>query len=191
MSTLPDFKLNDTGPLSQEFRRRNLVTFHQAIDFVWQLPYGRNTDKSDLSTVFSNACGTCGTKHALLKQVALEQGIDNIQLTIGLFQMNGRNTPSVAKRLQHHNIPFIPEAHCYLTFEGQRFDFTKTGPNGLDFEPYLIEETNILPDQITDYKVNYQKAYLKSWLTNTPGLQMDVDTLWTIREQCIQDLSDN
>lgn len=189
MITLPDFNISAAGKLSDVCLAYGLLTFKQLINFVWELPYGRNTNKNDLTTVFTDGCGTCGTKHALLKQVAIEQGVDGIRLMTGLFRMNGTNTPAVAKRLKENGLAFIPEAHCYLVYKGRRFDFTKAGSAAFDFEPYLIEEKELQPDQITDYKVHYQKNYLRTWLAKEAGLHMDPDTLWNIREQCIQDLS--
>ena len=190
MTALPDFQIMPTGTISKTCLEHNLSTFHRLVDFTWHLPYGRNTDKNNLATVFTDGCGTCGTKHALLKQVADEQGVENISLVIGLFRMNGRNTPSVEKRLAQYGIAFIPEAHCYLKFDGRRFDFTKAGPGAFDFEPDLIEEAEILPHQITGYKVNYQKTYLKNWLNLAPIEGMDLEALWAVREQCIRDLSE-
>lgn len=189
MTTLPDFKLQANGTHTEAFRSRGLHTFHLAADFIRYLPYGRNTDKSNLATVFTDGCGTCGTKHALLRQLANEHGQEGIRLYTGLFRMNGKNTPPVAKRLEQHQLPFLPEAHCYLKFEGQRFDFTKSGSGPADFEADLIEEMELSPDQITDFKVNYHKTYLKAWLETNPALSMSLDELWLIREQCIQDLS--
>jgi hypothetical protein len=189
MVALPEFKIALKGGISDACLSRGLDSFHQAADYIRQLPYGRNADKTNLAGVFADGRGTCGTKHALLRQLAKEQGQESIRLFTGLFRMSGSNTPSVAKRLERHRLAFIPEAHCYLKFEGQRFDFTKTNSKPGDFEGDLLEETELNPGQITDFKVNYHKTYLGSWLNANPSLNMSLDELWLIREQCIQDLS--
>jgi hypothetical protein len=58
-----------------------------------------------------------------------------------------------------------------------------------DFENALIEEIEINSDQITTFKVNYHKKDLKSWLDNQKFINLTLDELWQIREQCIADLS--
>jgi hypothetical protein len=55
----------------------------------------------------------------------------------------------------------------------------------------LIEEVEILPEQITEFKVNYHKNYLDKWLDKNKELNYTMNDIWKIREQCIQDLSDN
>jgi hypothetical protein len=189
MAALPEFKIVLKGKISDACLSRGLDSFHQTIDFIQHLPYGRNPDKTKLVTVFTDGCGTCSTKHALLSELAMEQAQEGIQFVTGLYRMNGKNTPAVAKTLHQHGIDFIPEAHCYLKFKGERFDFTKAGSHPSDFEADLLEEMNLLPEQITDFKVNYHKTYLKSWLETQTDLNISLEKLWVIREQCIQDLS--
>ena len=67
MQQIPEFKIEQNGEISKEFLSRNILTFSQAALFVSQLPYGRNQNKNNLLTVFTDNCGTCSTKHALLK----------------------------------------------------------------------------------------------------------------------------
>ncbi|MBK7573625.1 MAG: hypothetical protein IPI10_19265 [Bacteroidetes bacterium] len=189
MNILPDFKINSTGQISKEFVDRNILSFSQAAQFVKQLTYGRNADKSNLATVFTDNCGTCSTKHALLKQLADENNFESLQLMVGLFRMNKFNTPKVAATLSQHNLEYIPEAHCYLKYEGQILDLTKANSKPSDFVDDLIEEIEISPDQITDYKVNYHKKYLVTWLSINKQIGLSLNDIWKIREQCIQDLS--
>lgn len=63
---LVQFDITPTGEVSREFLTHGLVHFRQAAQFVKQLPYGRNTDRSDYRLVLSEGRGTCSTKHALL-----------------------------------------------------------------------------------------------------------------------------
>src|SRR6218665_906649 len=188
-ATLPDFKIALSGGISGACLSRGLDSFHRVADFIHHLPYGRNADKSNLASLFTEGRGTCSTKHAFLSRLAQEQGQEGIQLTVGLYRMHAKNTPAVARRLGQHGLNFIPEAHCYLKFGGRRFDFTKSGPGALDFEPDLIEEISIEPEQINGYKVSYHKTYLKAWLQTNPELNLALEELWQIREQCIGDLS--
>ena len=116
--------------------------------------------------MFADNCGTCSTKHALLKRLADENDFKNVKLILGLFRMNKKNTPEISATLMQNDLEFIPEAHCYLKFEEQIIDLTKINSKPTDFLDDLIEEIEISPDQITDYKVNYHKNYLVTWLDN-------------------------
>lgn len=190
MINQPDFDIKSMGQISKEFTDRNIVTFKQASLFIKQLAYGRNADKNNLATVFTDNCGTCSTKHALLKRLADENEFEKVKLIVGLFKMNKKNTPQVSSTLQKYNLEYIPEAHCYLKFEDQIIDLTKLNSKPTDFLDELIEEIEIIPEQITDFKVNYHKNYLASWLDKNKQINLSLNDLWKIREECIQKLSD-
>jgi hypothetical protein len=185
-----DFVIDADGKISNEFRKKNIFTFRQAAGFIRNLPYGRNANKSDLVTLFMDNCGTCGTKHGVLQLLAGENKFNGFKLTIGLFKMNAKNTPEVATTLKLNHLEYIPEAHCYLKWNGLILDYTKSHSKPSDFIDDLIEELEILPDQITDYKVNYHRSYLGKWLAENQ-IQLTLDEIWAIREQCIRDLAAN
>lgn len=191
MLNLPVFHIKSTKKISAEFTSRNIFTFNDAFLFVKQLPYGRNTDKENLFTVFTNNRGTCSTKHALLKTLADENGIEGIRLMTGIFRMNCQNTPPVAGTLNKNNLDYIPEAHCYLRYGEQVLDATKINSKPDDFLADLLEEIAITPGQITTYKINYQKDYLERWLNHNKNIAFTTEEIWEIREQCIRDLSGN
>lgn len=190
MINQPDFDIKSMGQISKEFTDRNIVTFKQASLFIKQLAYGRNADKNNLATVFTDNCGTCSTKHALLKRLADENEFEKVKLIVGLFKMNKKNTPQVSSTLEKYNLEYIPEAHCYLKYEDKIIDLTKLNSKPTDFLDELIEEIEILPEQITDFKVNYHKNYLASWLDKNKQINLSLNDLWKIREECIQKLSD-
>ena len=191
MTNLPDFDIKSTGQISKEFVDRNILTFNQATLFIKELAYGRNADKNNLASVFMDNCGTCSTKHALLKRLADENNFETVKLIVGLFKMNKKNTPEISATLLENKLEYIPEAHCYLKFEDQILDLTKINSDPTDFLDDLIEEIEILPEQITDYKVNYHKNYLVTWLDNNKEINLSLNDIWKIREQCIQDLAKN
>lgn len=188
-TALPDFIINSEGKISKELRKRGLTTFQQAAAFIGALPYARNTDKEDILTVFKDHCGTCSTKHALLKQLASENNFEGIKLMMGIFKMNAKNSPKIAGTLTKHNLDYIPEAHNYLKYHDLVLDYTRLHAKAEDFIDDLLEEVSILPGQITDYKVSYHKDYLRQWLEQNPGITFSLSELWTIRERCIYDLS--
>lgn len=84
----------------------------------------------------------------------------------------------------------IPEAHCYLKYKDQRIDLTNEHFNPLAAVGDLIEEIEITPEQITDFKVQYHQNHIKNWLQAQLHIQLSFTELWQVREQCIQDLSE-
>lgn len=185
----PQFELKATASVSTAFRERGIHTFADATAYIRSLAYGRNTDKTNPLCVLLDNCGTCSTKHAVLKQLADENGFGETELVIGIIRMNGTNTPAVAATLQQHGLNEMPEAHTYLRYNGERFDFTKDGFAPEKFVPDLLEELVIKPEQITDYKVQYHRAFLQRWLDTHPEIPFTIDEYWTIREACIVALS--
>lgn len=190
MKTLPDFEISSDKTVSSQFQNKNISSFAEAIRFIRLLPYGRNKDKNNLTSLFEENCGTCSTKHALLKRLADEHDISDVKLIIGIFKMNTVNTPAVAQTLTKHNLTYLPEAHCYLKFQDERIDATKEGFDPSNYQNDLLEELEISPDQISEFKVNYHKKFLSTWLNEQPTIHYSLNELWAIREQCILDLED-
>ena len=155
-----------------------------------ELPYGRNGYPDDPLAVLTEQRGTCSTKHALLRRLAIEQGI-NLVLVLGIYEMNGRNTPGVGSVLQGHGLESIPEAHCYVRVGDKRIDVTRRRARS-DAEPisHFLHEEEIDPSQITIYKIGVHKSFLQQWITDTPGLGgLTLTSIWAIREECIAALS--
>ncbi|MES2477589.1 MAG: hypothetical protein V4561_00755 [Bacteroidota bacterium] len=184
-----NFDIKPSGTISDCFLMHGITRFAQAAEFVKQLPYGRNKNKNNLTSLFTDNCGTCSTKHALLKLLADENKVSGLKLILGLFRMNRINTPKISATLKLHHLEYIPEAHNYLKWENKILDFTNRNSKAEDFEGELIEEIEIQPYQITDFKIAYHKQYLDGWLKEQASINLSTDELWMIREQCIADLS--
>lgn len=184
-----NFKIHSNREISQLFLKNNCSDFLSASEFVRNLPYRRNPNKDNLATVFIDECGTCSTKHAVLKILAEENHQPNFKLILGIFKMNGNNTPKVKSVLEAYNLDYIPEAHNYLKFNNQILDFTKRNSSENDFIDDLLEETEIQAHQINHFKVEFHKNYLRKWLAENPQILYSLDKLWQIREQCIKALS--
>ncbi len=184
-----NFEIKPAGSISAAFLERNIPDFNSAMQFTRQLPYGRNNNKYNLLTVFDDNCGTCSTKHALLKTLAVENDQPNVKLVLGLFKMNKFNTPKVISLLIKNNLDHIPEAHNYLKIDDEIIDCTNLNSGPGDFVNDLISEQEIQPAQITGFKVALHKAYLQEWLPKQPGLAISFSELWQIREECIAALS--
>lgn len=189
MIEIENFEIKSKKEISQIFLKNKIDSFLGATNFIKNLPYGRNKDKNDLKTIFEDNCGTCSTKHAVLKVLAEENRKNEIILKLGIFKMNANNTPKIRITLEENNLKYIPEAHNYLTINGKIVDCTHSKSGEDDFVPDLLVEIDIKPSQITNFKVLYHKNYIKNWLEKHSNILLNLEQIWEIREQCIKDLS--
>ena len=180
---LPGFGLEVSGPLGSRFRALGVEDFRVAAGYVRDLPYGRNADRSDWGLVLAEGRGTCSTKHALLAALAREHGADDVELRLGVYLMDGTNTPAVAGVLDGGGLAGLPEAHCYLAYRGERVDVTGAGSSAV---PGFLREETIEPGQIGAYKVQEHREFLRAWASER-GL--DAERVWRVREECIGALS--
>jgi hypothetical protein len=181
---LPEEPLNAAGPDSEAFLRMGCDSYRSAARYLHELPYGRNADREDFRLVLSEKRGTCSTKHALLAALALEQRLA-VALTIGIYDMNERNTPGVGRVLSAHGLESIPEAHCYLRYARHRIDITRSGVSPASPITDFHQEWAIEPSQIGGHKIALHQQYLRDWLRERPELSFSVEQLWEIREACI------
>ena len=183
------FKLKSDQPLSRACIEKGLLDFKSVMAHIEHLPYGRTKDRSNYASILDEHKGTCSTKHAFLKAVALENGEDSIALCLGIFKMNTENTPKIKSILKLHHLDYIPEAHCYLKINGKIVDITFRNENDFPFSKTLMFEQPILPEQIGAYKIDLHRSFLRSWLKQE-RLPFGFDKLWSIREACIHRLSE-
>jgi hypothetical protein len=188
-AAVPDFAILPGGLISDLFLGRNLTSFTEAARFVRALPYRRNSNKDDLASVLSESCGTCGTKHALLKMLADENGQAGIRLILGIFRMDGNYARTLQSILEYTGLPYIPEAHTYLRWGSTVLDYTREGASPEQFLDLLLEETEIGPSQVSGYKEQYHRRYLEAWLLHHPEITISNEELWQIRERCIHKMS--
>lgn len=181
-----DFELGDTS-ICRDAKRLGLRSFMGLAEYVRELPY-RRTEDSDADAVLAEGCGTCSSKHRLLAVVAHESGHTNIRLTVGIYEMSERNTPGVGGILYAAALPFIPEAHCYLTIAEQRLDFTGLSAGEAPVFDSLTAERFTEPDELSTVKRAFHCAYLRDW-ARIRGLSLD--RVWRVRESCIAALSAN
>lgn len=188
MPHLPSFPIQSRSPLCDAVRARGLPDFASLCEHVRTLPYGRVASQNDPLLVLNEGKGTCSSKHQLLAAIAHECGHHAIQLTVGIYEMSEANTPGVESVLQEASIPSIPEAHCYLIFSGDRFDFTGL-PLGYE-SPFdsLLEEHVVSPQLLGQSKIGLHKQALEVWASK---MGMPFNRAWSIRESCIAALTAN
>lgn len=180
--------LTSTDWLTQLLQTQQIHTWSDAIEFIKNLPYGRNENRHDFSLVVKEGRGTCSSKHALLKIVADFNAITHVQLFVGIYKMNQVNTPKLANLLMENNVDYIPEAHCYLKIHNQVMDITSNGSSTYFFYNDLIKEIEILPEQVADFKVTFHKKFIKDWIEQN-NIKLSLDEIWSLREKCIAKLS--
>ena len=176
--------------ISDAFVQLGSLDYRAAGRFVSRLPYGRNKAVHGSLIVLQEGRGTCSTKHALLRRLAIEQSL-NVVLVLGIYEMHERNTPGVGSVLEKHGLETLPEAHCYLRFRESRIDVTRP----IDAEPperiaHFLHEEDIAPEQIGDYKTAVHRQFLRRWMAESGNARgRDLDEVWQIREECIAALS--
>jgi hypothetical protein len=182
--------LKPAGDISAAFIRSGSLDYRAAARLVSRLPYGRNTTISDPLIVMRENRGTCSTKHALLRRLATEQGLD-VALVLGIYEMHERNTPGVGPILQKYALVVLPEAHCYLRYSEKRIDVTREiGSHPPEAIAQFLYEEDIGAEQIADYKATLHRQFLRRWIAESSGASgHDLDEIWRIREECIAALS--
>jgi hypothetical protein len=164
------------------------MNFLETIDFIKQIPYGRNSNRENFLLVITENKGTCSSKHAYLKDFANKNNFPNVQLIFGIYKMNEQNT-KLGTILSDHNLEYIPEAHCYLKIDGETVDVTSKDADFDKIKFDLLQEIEIEPFQVADFKVKYHQEFIKNWLIQTKS-NFTCDEIWKIREMCIKKLSD-
>ncbi|ETW99509.1 MAG: hypothetical protein ETSY1_14720 [Candidatus Entotheonella factor] len=187
---LPERPLHGHDDITAQFLALGVYDFRRAAAYLNQLPYGRNTFREDGRGVLQERRGTCSTKHALLAALAQEQELDEVKLTLGLFDMTERNTPGVGAVLAQYDLPYMPEAHCYLRYREMRVDITHSGQAPSEPIAQLRHEETIAPGQIGAYKVAWHQRLIQEWV-RAPEMagRLSWEEVWSIREACIAALS--
>ncbi len=175
---------HDHNSIVDDLLVSGLSSFDDVIRVVQQLPYGRNENRFDPELVWKERQGTCSSKHAFLKKLATEQGFESVKLILAIYKMNNKNTPGIGNIIKESEFQFIPEAHCYLSINGERMDITFPDSDIQKLMPDVLEEQFIEWSDVGVFKVEYHQAFIKKWLKKE-GLPYSFEEVWAIRERCI------
>lgn len=175
--------------LTQQVLNLNIGNWGDLLSFIQQLPYGRNQNREDLSLVLSEGKGTCSSKHAFLKKIAMLNNIEQVKLLVGIYRMNKKNTPKIENTIAEHGLEYIPEAHCYLLLNNRRIDITSPLSNIDVLINDVIEEIEIEAEQVNEFKVEYHKNFLRNWIERE-SINKSFEEIWVIRERCIEKLGE-
>jgi len=182
---MKNFQLIADQPITRLFLERGITDFRKACAYVQSLPYGRNTTRGNFLQVLTEGKGACSGKHALLAQLAEEHGENEIELIAGIFLMSDETHPVLQSFFEDKPYAVIPECHCYLRFNGERYDYTAPG-NGMErIAPKIVREQRIEPHQVVEWKPKIHAEYIKGWLKRNPQIDRTFEQLWEEREECI------
>jgi len=88
-----DYTLSSKDKLTELAKSNGINTWNELTEFIKNLPYGRNKNRTEFGLVLSEKRGTCSSKHAVLKSIADLNNIPNIDLVVGIYRMTQMNTP--------------------------------------------------------------------------------------------------
>jgi hypothetical protein len=182
------FRISGRSALCEDVRSLGFEAFDQLAEHVRKLPYGRTSNAEDPLAVLRQGRGTCSTKHQLLAAVAQDCDHSEVQLTVGIYEMSEENTPGVGAVLNKVSLTSIPEAHCYLSIEGERFDFTGLPVGNSSPLEVLIAEYDVSPRHLQQMKMGLHKDAIAAWAKDH-GISKEA--AWATREACISALSAN
>lgn len=177
------------GPLSLMVYDNGIKTFSQLVEYVRDLKYERISDVYNIALVFEESRGTCSNKHIFLKAVAEENKIDNVNLHLVIYSMSPDNTKGIKKVFDNIPIDYIPEAHCYITIDGDPVDATYQGFDISKIKETSVFDTKLGAKECIKRKPEKHQEYLKQWILDN-NLEHSFDTVWGWREDCIQALVD-
>lgn len=177
------------GPVSKAFLERGIDDFRAAAHHVWQLPYGYNSSSADSMLVFAEGMGTCTTKHGLVTLLAEELRLP-VRMVVGIYEMSEQVVTGTGEILARYGLPYVPEAHCFLTYGPFRVDLTEGNCNGKkgSIEEYLYTEV-VRPNMSDDERQALYLRYLEQHLGEAPAF-VDVTpaTALAARAACVAHL---
>jgi len=179
--------LNSTDDLTTDLLESGVVSWDDIVRSVQCFHYGRNSDRTDLNLVWYERKGSCSSKHAFLKHVAELNNLPNIKLILAFYKMNNENTPGIGDLLEKNNLSDIPEAHCYLKVNEIELDITTVHSDFNRYKNDIIKTQIIQPSDVISKKIEWHKEFIENWrIENHP--EINFETLWSIRETCIEQL---
>jgi hypothetical protein len=180
----PDKDIHSAGPVSDQLLALGIGTFQNACRFVHELPYGYNSDRDDLFTLFKEKLGSCTTKHAVIATLARELDLP-IDKAVGIYAMTEDLVAGADKILAKYNLPYVPMLHCFLVQDTYRVDLTEGNHNGKKrpIDMFLYTEKVIPNISAKDEYLLYRKALKDSILKRNELRQVDLKKILQAREE--------
>ncbi len=128
-NNLPDTPIDGAGSIASKFLQLGVTNFLSACRYVYELPYGYNSDRDDLLILFKEGKGSCTTKHAVIATLAQELALAVVK-NIGIYAMTEDIVSGTQDILNSFNLPYVPMLHCFLVYDKYRVDLTEGNHNG-------------------------------------------------------------
>jgi hypothetical protein len=180
----PDFKLNNHSELTASLKSIGITHFKEACLYIQKIPFGRNNNPKDFSTVLTENKGTCSTKHGFLGKISEEHLQSDIHVMVGIYMMSEKSHPHLKTVFETYNLKFIPETHAYFRVNDVRYDFSSENFSISEIEPFIIREQRCEPLQLIGWKTMIHKHYIESWIKRQ-NLSYTPEQVWEIREMCL------
>ena len=184
LTIFPGKPIIDAGIVSREFLHLGVETFVEACRYVHRMPYGYNSDRDDLMIFFKEEKGTCTTKHSVIGTLAKELDLP-VSKTIGIYAMTEAIVTGSDRILEKYGLPYVPMAHCFLSYDTYRVDLTEGNHNGKNrsIEVFLHTQQVIPNISEKDEYLLYRKALTDSILAREELNGVDIKTVLHAREE--------
>ena len=116
-----------------------------------------------MRVLFTDGFGTCFTKHGAIAKLAKEHDLP-VYKQLGFYRLTDEIITGTSDVLRPHGLPFIPQIHCFLDYQGIRVDLTEGNDHGknktidaydfivtLDAEPSRDEMQRIYTSHLERY----------------------------------------
>jgi hypothetical protein len=184
---LPEVNISDKGPVSKSFLNIGIKTFQDAAYYVNRLPYGVNLSSENAMIIFSDAFGTCYTKHGVIARLAKEIKVPVFRYE-GFYPLTDLIITGVDSILAVYDLPFIPRTHCFLKYRKFYIDLTEgncTGKNRI-IESYLhIFKTKPVHSQ-NELENIYRKYFAELCAKDNRFNRIGVDKMFEVLKQCAE-----
>jgi hypothetical protein len=180
------FRISGGSALCEDVRSLGFDSFEHLAEHVRKLPFGRTSNAEDPLAVLRHGRGTCSAKHQLLAAVAQDCGHSEVELIVGIYEMSEANTPGVGTVLNAASLTSIPEAHCYLSIEGERFDYTGLSAGTSSPFAALLAEYTVSPTNLPQVKAELHQQTIAAWASDH-GISKEA--AWAMREACFAALA--
>jgi len=188
----PDQTIIETSPIAETFLSLGIRSFLEACRYVYELPYGYNSDRDDLTILFKEKMGTCTTKHAVIATLAAEIGLP-ITRGVGIYAMTEAIVTGTDKILAEYSLPYVPMIHCFLEYGNYRVDLTEGNRNGKNrpINDFLYTDRVAATISAKDEYMIYRKALSEVILKRDELKGADIKRILHAREEGLKLLKSN
>ena len=188
----PDKVITKAGSITVEFQGMGIRSFLEACRYVYELPYGYNSDRDDLMILFKEKMGTCTTKHAVIATLAAELGLP-ITRGVGIYAMTETIVTGTDKILTEYGLPYVPMIHCFLEYGNYRVDLTEGNRNGKNrpVDDFLYTDRVAAAISAKDEYMIYRRALNEVILKRDELKGVDIKRLLHAREEGLKLLKSN